>query len=1694
MRRNQNHPISDNIIIDAFDLSSAAYSHVLESVPNRFIFERELFPSDFQGTEFSYFDNTMRATVHSYSHSSSQSNDLFVSFRGSINHANWIQNIGFLNRELPKSYQAFADQVMQRIFHDYPNRNIIFTGHSSGAAMSIYCSLKSGKVSVGFDCPDFTASGVDLANWAKVALVQAGSIISGKKFDQIMNIGRMIKLDHTTQLTDHLMGKIGSRLQNQLGNLGRLVNSMGIHKDFLGELNRDIASRVNQLVSHFCNQARQDNFDDMITKARTMYQGISAIGQQIQSQSLQRIATIGQKLVQLHQSLTRFGFNMSALGAFAQISSFLNPITAMVGSGMALFSALGFGRKQRNNQNNAVDFAPVLQAIRELHQEMRESFQQVFQNQYQIMMAVQQLGVMAQHNFTILGRKLDRILDRQEDIIQRLDTVMTLQNKQYLSSQQADVKKLRDKIEQKLQYNQHTTTDIALLQLLAQNFDKAKDPLLMDFHGEPQGNYGWFYLAQLEGLFSQKGFTHYIFDRKKYPNLLLWQQVMDLYFQTSNYLFKTEDPNIAKKHDEILGDIRSSGTVVLDLLEMLSSEDFLKAFLAHYCTQIQACAAVGNDLLKMIAENYSETAVKNLVADNIALNKNSPDLAMLADTLKERTALTKLEEIKAQLEVQIKQYNAIVKRFKHETAIIKSILGLNLQPNNNQSIYVKKLLNDVMQLPSIPLDTYQGLKTTEIEVKDDQLKNLKLTVVKGDISSKFIEVNVPVQTLTDLGNSAKEAVKDTISYLKQIVQFSVIYQSILNQQYGFNTDMRELNMNVLQETFSALRPIFEIAQHAANKNVALVVGGTGDGKSTLLNYLYGCDYELTLDSSRGLKQSKLKQNSKSEICQVGHSIAKSETLYPQLINMPNTSVVYCDMPGFFDNRGDIKRICAAMAPVILSKKVNGIKSLVWIIDNNTIVFSRAMILKNSLKYFIKIAQNNPRQLASSLVIAITKPSEGLTKEGIIRNFYAIAEDITDDRNQQDLFLELIDSINQNQQQLVICDVFEPTQRNILKTIVDQVPVRSATEFDFLSYSPSQAEFKKLLLAMAEKFIDYTTKIRSQKRQYYVQLNDLNEEYQKLERLVKRVEKTDKNSIEKCSEKFSLQHVTKTKVIRGSFCTFDDCSSTKERYYTGEGETYRRQGHQVWKEHMYGNTYKAWHQYNQPLNLKVLLPLVMPANCRLTPKLIEHKQVKVNENATPLKSGYTAKIEYPLGETFEFSMEFTFNKAKLDPTQEINLKTKLEKMHDLTLQISEANTEIKMLNESMLQTIQYYSNDFRLLVELANLVGIGQHEKINALREELNNQPNTSHSFTHDSTSEIPKGKKSNNKNPNENPFFPPDNREPSDHPVLVNFRDFLSRVHDLTGNNIELPNNLNISHQDLVDCANTFNDEYTNAMLDMLMVQMQMISAQNVKKYQAISDQQLNQLKDQLINQQARYAFIPVNLSYNNGATDADHWVALVVDRTGRSIWFLDPAKKMYTNEIQSLSNALGGYQLIENRINFQENEQQEGWVRHCGMYVFEIFQIISLALKSNKSIIANPNANLNNNDISLNTLLNQVQLKLLALENGVQTTRIQHIQLVTSYLASQLNITDTQSNPNAQAPQQPGNVPPKPAPNNTANSSRFNYASSPGGYNAKPKNDRGYTRQGKRIVGSGIGDRVKMFNQMGGQENGGQYTKPKNR
>ncbi len=133
---------------------------------------------------------------------------------------------------------------------------------------------------------------------------------------------------------------------------------------------------------------------------------------------------------------------------------------------------------------------------------------------------------------------------------------------------------------------------------------------------------------------------------------------------------------------------------------------------------------------------------------------------------------------------------------------------------------------------------------------------------------------------------------------------------------------------------------WENLKTVAGKDIVLVMGNTGSGKSTLINHLIGNKLEEKQNSHGYMRWYRVSGDNAP-----GPKISEklsSETLYPQVYRsrMDNDTFFYCDLPGFQDNRSKTTKIWTHVARDLAVKISKEVVSIIIVISDEELAASR----------------------------------------------------------------------------------------------------------------------------------------------------------------------------------------------------------------------------------------------------------------------------------------------------------------------------------------------------------------------------------------------------------------------------------------------------------------------------------------------------------------------------------------------------------------------------------------------------------------------------------------------------------------------------------------------------------------------------------------------------------------------------------
>lgn len=183
------------------------------------------------------------------------------------------------------------------------------------------------------------------------------------------------------------------------------------------------------------------------------------------------------------------------------------------------------------------------------------------------------------------------------------------------------------------------------------------------------------------------------------------------------------------------------------------------------------------------------------------------------------------------------------------------------------------------------------------------------------------------------------------------------------------------------------------AGQAKDKDIILVIGNTGAGKSTLINYL--CDVPLKkvvaadgVDKIFQLDHYRYYSSHHQKYAPMGDGV-DSKTFYTEIYTHNSTgfggfsshTFNYCDCPGFIDNRTEEERICTSINTQLTMKMARSVRSILVVIDFSSFKTDRAKSIRALAKTLNQIVKDF-ETLGGSILFVITKAPTA-KKEGLM---------------------------------------------------------------------------------------------------------------------------------------------------------------------------------------------------------------------------------------------------------------------------------------------------------------------------------------------------------------------------------------------------------------------------------------------------------------------------------------------------------------------------------------------------------------------------------------------------------------------------------------------------------------------------------------------------------------------------------------
>ncbi len=324
------------------------------------------------------------------------------------------------------------------------------------------------------------------------------------------------------------------------------------------------------------------------------------------------------------------------------------------------------------------------------------------------------------------------------------------------------------------------------------------------------------------------------------------------------------------------------------------------------------------------------------------------------------------------------------------------------------STYSSQDLNRLYSIAKITRKIIHGIHkdnaNQNIQIKDEQddnkIKLIKLQNLREEINSLRVELlkeekkpflnalldNLVIHQLTHINMRMLSQDNDfklrleTISdkYKKDVnIEYSppdILKTLVLDANYAILVNKEQ--STIVSRTMSLLQEAYQHIHKMDGKEIILVMGNTGAGKSTAVGYFLGLEmesfYNRVGDKVIRIKDDPTKQSDKSHP-KIGQSLGESETLYTQGYPLPGDSnILLGDCPGFHDTRGGDYEICTNLSIDEAVAKVKKIRAIVMILPIYAFLDEKANRVIDSIEIVKERFPNLFQAPQKNVCILITK--------------------------------------------------------------------------------------------------------------------------------------------------------------------------------------------------------------------------------------------------------------------------------------------------------------------------------------------------------------------------------------------------------------------------------------------------------------------------------------------------------------------------------------------------------------------------------------------------------------------------------------------------------------------------------------------------------------------------------------------------
>jgi GTP-binding protein EngB required for normal cell division len=367
-------------------------------------------------------------------------------------------------------------------------------------------------------------------------------------------------------------------------------------------------------------------------------------------------------------------------------------------------------------------------------------------------------------------------------------------------------------------------------------------------------------------------------------------------------------------------------------------------------------------------------------------------------------------------------------------------------------------------------------------------------IVKDKYITGFTRQTLPVCIQPDIDYS-EEAIKSSI-WQKQCIHLikGCVYVGHINLLGGDNRKNVQVEDTKEKEGEHRIEQIQAFvgaaaknAEKAKGKNIVLVLGNTGVGKSTTINYLLESELERATTEEGDIVA--VIKGTQREWARIGQNSFESETFFPDVYHNNNTSpYVYCDTPGFNDTRTEEEQLNATIATQLIVSCAESVSGIIVIVDIQDLINGKGKGMRELSLTLSRLLKGNIAP-NSILFIFNDKNSSALNLENIHRKIDNLkkietaklekVQNLTETggsaahkeykRLQQTL--SILEILNSNKDNILKINLFDDFKsKKCVEELIKNIQSTPKDKFNFCEYDVARAEFNKQLAEVLDNII------------------------------------------------------------------------------------------------------------------------------------------------------------------------------------------------------------------------------------------------------------------------------------------------------------------------------------------------------------------------------------------------------------------------------------------------------------------------------------------------------------------------------------------------------------------------------------------------------------------------------------------------